>query len=65
MPELLTIDDLAKLLKLSKRSAYELTKERVRARMSTPIPFIKINGNTRFVRADVETWIQKLREEAA
>lgn len=65
MSELLTIDELAKFLKLSKRSCYELTRERVRARQQHPVPLIRINGHARFVKADVENWIQKLREEAA
>ena len=63
MSELLTFEELADWLKLSKRSCYELTNARVRARQRFPLPFIKINGNTRFVRADVEAWLQKLREE--
>jgi len=65
MSELLTIDELAKFLKLSKRSCYELTRERVRARQSVPVPMIRINGHARFVKSDVEAWIQKLREEVA
>jgi predicted DNA-binding transcriptional regulator AlpA len=65
MSELLTIDDLAKYLKLSKRSCYELTKARTRARQKHPVPLIRINGHARFVKADVENWIQKLREEQA
>jgi hypothetical protein len=65
MPELLTIEDLAKFLKLTKRSAYELTKARTRARQIHPVPMIRINSHPRFVRAEVEKWILKLQEEAA
>jgi len=65
VPELLTISDLAAWLKLSKRSVYELTKQRTRARQSHPIPMIRINGHPRFVRSQVEAWILKLQEEAA
>jgi predicted DNA-binding transcriptional regulator AlpA len=63
MSELLTIDDLAPILKLSKRSLYELTRARVRAKQKHPLPMIRINGNVRFVRADVERWIEQLKQE--
>jgi excisionase family DNA binding protein len=64
MCELLTIDELAKYLKLSKRSCYELTKERVRARQRVPVPMIRINGHARFVKSDLEKWIEQLKEES-
>jgi predicted DNA-binding transcriptional regulator AlpA len=65
MTELLTLSDLAKLLKLSKTSAYNLTRARTRARMRSPIPMLRINGHSRFLSSDVEAWLQKLREEQA
>ncbi len=64
MTELLTLADLAKLLKLSKTSAYNLTRARTRARMKHPIPMLRVNGHSRFLSADVEAWLQKLREES-
>jgi hypothetical protein len=29
---------------------------------SNPIPFLKIHGNVRFLRADIEAWLMKERE---
>jgi predicted DNA-binding transcriptional regulator AlpA len=63
MSELLTLDDLAKMLKLSKTSAYNLTRARTRARMKHPVPMLRINGHSRFVSTDVEAWLKQLREE--
>lgn len=64
MSELWTIDELAKYLKLSKRSCYELTKERVRVRQRHPVPLVRINGHTRFVSTEIQKWIERLKEES-
>lgn len=60
--EILTVADLAAMLKMSKTQVYEMTKTRTRsgAMREHPIPVVKINGNVRFVKSDIEAWIQKL-----
>jgi excisionase family DNA binding protein len=60
--EILTVADLAAMLKMSKGQVYEMTKERTRsgAMRDNPIPFLKINGNVRFRKSDIEDWIEKL-----
>lgn len=67
--ELLTIDDLAKLLKLSKRSVYEMTRARTRARMlergEKVLPMVRLNSHTRFLRSAVNKWVQESQVEAA
>ena len=35
------------------------------ARMRHPLPSIRLNSNVRFVRADIEAWLTKIREEEA
>jgi excisionase family DNA binding protein len=60
--EILTVDELALLLKMNKRQVYEMTKTRTRsgAMREHPIPVLKINGNVRFRKSDIEDWIEKL-----
>lgn len=60
MSEILTIDEVAALLKMSRRQVYELTRARTRETSPHPIPLLRINGNTRFRRADVEAWLEEL-----
>jgi hypothetical protein len=61
----INIQQLADLLAISKRSAYELTRTKVRDRMKHPVPMLKINGNTRFIREQVLEWVKQLQEAAA
>lgn len=65
MTEILTIDELAAFLKLTRSQIYSMTRARAQARMENPLPIVRINGNIRFVRSEVEAWIQKLTRESA
>jgi excisionase family DNA binding protein len=58
--EILTIDEVAAWLKISKRAVYELTSERGRTRMKHPLPVLRINSTIRFIKSDVAEWIEKL-----
>ena len=60
--EILTVAEVAALLKMSKNQIYEMTRARTRtgAMRENPIPVLKINGNVRFRKSDVEDWIEKL-----
>jgi excisionase family DNA binding protein len=60
--EILTIDELAALLKLKRSSVYELTRERSRKRQDHPLPFIRVAGHLRFLKSDIEAWVDKLRD---
>lgn len=64
MTEILTVAEVAALLKMSKGQIYEMTRARTRsgAMRENPLPVVKINGNVRFVRSDIEIWIEKLAE---
>lgn len=59
---MLTVAELAALLKMNKRQVYEMTNTRTRsgAMRDNPIPFLKINGNVRFRKSDIEDWLEKL-----
>lgn len=65
--EILTVDELAELLKMSKGQIYEMTKERTRtgSMKDHPLPALKINGNLRFLRKDVDSWLVRLAEKRA
>ncbi len=63
MTEILTIDELAELLKMTRSQVYTLTRSRSRARMDHPIPILKINGNVRFRKCDIEGWLERVANE--
>ncbi len=67
MGEILTIDELAALLKMSKRQIYTMCEARTRnGSMKThPLPVLKINGNLRFRKPDVDSWLAKLLQGKA
>jgi predicted DNA-binding transcriptional regulator AlpA len=62
MNEIPTITELAALLKMSKGQIYEMTKERTRtgSMKDHPLPVLKINGNLRFRKVDVDSWLARL-----
>jgi len=62
MTEILTVDELAAMLKMSTGQVYEMTRDRTRsgAMRDNPLPVLKINGNVRFRKSDVEAWLEKL-----
>ena len=63
---ILTIDQVASLLQVSKKSVYEWTSERGRERMKyNPFPVLRINSTIRFVRSDVLAWINRQKDVAA
>jgi predicted DNA-binding transcriptional regulator AlpA len=61
--QILTIDELATFLKMTRRQVYNLTRARGQARMQHPLPVLRINGNVRFRRCDVETWLAELAND--
>jgi predicted DNA-binding transcriptional regulator AlpA len=66
MSDILTIDEVASMLRVSKKSVYEWTSERGRERMKVnPFPVLRINSTIRFVREDVLEWINRQKEVAA
>ena len=60
--EILTVEELAAMLKMSKGQVYEMTRARTRsgAMRDNPIPVLKINGNVRFRKSDIVHWVEKL-----
>jgi hypothetical protein len=62
MSEILTITELAALLKMSKRQIYTMCETRTRngSMKDRPLPVLKINGNLRFRKVDVDSWLTRL-----
>jgi excisionase family DNA binding protein len=62
MTEILTVEELATMLKMSKTQIYEMTRTRTRNgnMREHPLPVLKINGNVRFRKSDIEDWLEKL-----
>ena len=60
--EILTVAEVAAMLKMSKGQIYEMTRARTRsgAMRDNPLPVLRINGNVRFRKRDIEAWISKL-----
>jgi predicted DNA-binding transcriptional regulator AlpA len=63
MNQLLTADEVAHLLRISKRQVYELCKERTRVTgdlRDNPLPCVRIGSSVRFQLDDVNTWVETL-----
>lgn len=60
----LTIDEAAAELKLTRAQLYELTRKRCRDRMAHPIPFVKLGKRTLFQRQSLAEWIKTLEQRA-
>ena len=54
--ELITPDQLAEWLHLSRRSVYELCSTRGQQQHKTSLPFLRIAGKLRFSREAIQQW---------
>ena len=60
--ELLTPDQLAYWLQITRRTVYDLCSTRGQDRHNTPLPFLRVAGRLRFNKAAVTGWLQKLEK---
>lgn len=62
--EILTVTEVAALLKISKSQVYELANQKTRTGEARkhPIPVLRIGTSVRFCKADVVGWLGKLAE---
>jgi len=58
--QILTVEQAAQYLGVSKRQVWEMTRARGLARMPIPIPLIRINGNVRFKLSSLQNWVDQL-----
>ena len=55
--EILTVADLAALLKCKPSSVYNLTRRRGRARYEYPVPVLRLPCGLRFRRSSIMAWL--------
>jgi predicted DNA-binding transcriptional regulator AlpA len=55
--EILTVQDVADLLKMKTTQIYEMCRARTRERRTYPIPMMRLNGNLRFRKSDILKWL--------
>jgi predicted DNA-binding transcriptional regulator AlpA len=55
--ELLTVSDLALMLKCKESSIYNLTRRRGRVRYDNPIPVLRLPMGLRFRKSSVLAWL--------
>jgi hypothetical protein len=55
--ELLTVSDLAAILKCKESSVYNLTRSRGRARYDNPVPVIRLPMGLRFRKSSIVAWL--------
>jgi excisionase family DNA binding protein len=60
MNEILTAQEVAAMLRISKRQVYELAKQ-----SENPIPAVRIRTSVRFRKSDVDGWVAGLVENKA
>lgn len=62
MPEVLTVSEVSELLRLSKSQVYEMTKPRTRSGdvRDNPLPVLRMGSAVRFLRTDIDAWIERM-----
>jgi excisionase family DNA binding protein len=65
MADILTLPEVAELLRMKPTSVYELTRARTREKHKHPLPVLRIGSALRFRREDIEQWLEQLSKEAA
>lgn len=63
MEEILTMDEAAAKLKLTRGQLYELTRNRSRIRQRVPLPFIRLGKRRVFRASSLETWLSQLEQQ--
>jgi excisionase family DNA binding protein len=59
-PLLLSMEQAATLLGLSKTQIYELCRSRSRAAQAIPIPTVRVGRRLMFRKESLQSWIQQL-----
>jgi Helix-turn-helix domain len=64
LAEILTVSDVAALLRCKPSSVYNLTRKRAR-RYDNPIPVLRLPCGLRFKRSSIMTWLDSLETRGA
>lgn len=57
---ILTVADVAALLKVKESSVYNLTRKRGRARYDNPVPVLRLPCGLRFRKSSILAWLESL-----
>jgi Helix-turn-helix domain len=63
--ELLTVSELALILKCKESSVYNLTRRRGQVRYSDPIPVLRLPMGLRFKKSSVFSWLDSQESRGA
>jgi predicted DNA-binding transcriptional regulator AlpA len=63
--DILTVAEVAELLKCKSSSVYNLTRRRGRARYDNPIPVLRLPMGLRFRRSSVVAWLRSQETSSA
>ena len=63
--DILTVAEVADILKCKKSSIYNLTRHRGQARYDSPIPVLRLPMGLRFRRSSVLAWLKSLERTSA
>ena len=63
--DILTVAEVAELLKCKKSSIYNLTRHRGQARYDNPIPVLRLPMGLRFRRSSVLSWLKSQERTSA
>jgi excisionase family DNA binding protein len=55
-PDLLTVEEVAQMLRLTRKGVYSMVEAR-------RIPFVRVSNRVRFLRCDVLRWLERQRVE--
>lgn len=58
--DLLTVSDLAQLLRCKRSSIFNLTRKRGRARYDHPVPVLRLPCGLRFRRSSIMAWLASM-----
>ena len=58
--EVLTVSEVASLLKMTPSQIYSMTRVRGQVHQNDPLPTLRINGNLRFLRSQIQAWLNRL-----
>ena len=63
LDEILTLDDVASILKTTPSSIYGMTRSRARVRHKHPLPVLRLACGLRFRKSDIEQWLESMAKE--
>jgi len=63
-PEILTLEDVAEILRCKKSTVYEMSRHRSQLRYKNPLRFLRLPCGLRVRKQDLIDWLDRLAEEA-